>query len=58
MSLQGSFFAEVRDRSESRRNRPSSSVRLRSETDTPIRDDGFGGNLGNDEIGISIAFLF
>ncbi|EFX68066.1 putative RAD21 [Daphnia pulex] len=47
----GSFFAEVRDRSESRRNRPSSSVRLRSETDTPIRDDGFGGNLGNDEIG-------
>ena len=54
-SLQGSFFSEVRDRSESRRNRPSS-VRQRSETDTPVRDDGFGGNLGHDEIGISEHF--
>ncbi|KZS22071.1 putative Protein RAD21 [Daphnia magna] len=47
----GSFFSEVRDRNESRRNRPSSSIRQRSEADTPIRDDGFGGNLGHDEIG-------
>ncbi|XP_057372165.1 double-strand-break repair protein rad21 homolog [Daphnia carinata] len=47
----GSFFSEVRDRNESRRNRPSTSNRQRSETDTPLRDDGFGGNLGHDEIG-------
>lgn len=50
-SLQGSFFSEIRERCESRKNRPSTSNRQRSEADTPIRDDGFGGNLGQDEIG-------
>jgi len=47
----GSFFGEIRERAESRRSRPSSTNRLRSGADTPIRDDGFGGNIGNDDIG-------
>lgn len=45
----GSFFGEIRERTESRRSRPPSTNRLRSGADTPIRDDGFGGNLGNDD---------
>ena len=49
--LQGNFFGEIRDRNESRRNRPSTSNRLRSGGDTPIREDGFGGQIGNDDIG-------
>lgn len=51
MSLQGSFFGDIRDRNESHRKRPSTSNRPRSSADTPIRDDGFGGNVGNDNMG-------
>lgn len=41
----------MRDKSESRRNRPSTSNRIRSGGDTPMRDDGFGGNVGHDDMG-------
>ena len=56
LTQQGSFFGDIRDRNDSRKNRQSSSYRLNSGADTPMRDDGFGGNLGHDVMGKFICY--